>query len=218
MKQTIGLLLVIRNEIKRIKECLDWYLPYVDEVAIADQQSTDGTWHELVSYQKRVMKERGNIFHIFRDTNHGYCEPSKQKTADLLKTDWILYVDPDEVFPVKFLEIMHKQVEDERYDGYRFPRYNVFHVQVFDENVPIEPKWLEIIHPKKDYQTKLTRRKASVFPTYLHNRVRVDRNGQKLIYDLPYVIRHIKTLQEQWEDNKRYREVNREKLVKNEAS
>lgn len=207
MTQTVGLLLVVRNEKSRIEECLKWHIPYVDEVAVCDQQSDDGTYEILEAY-KQVSPVP---IHLIRDKNYGYCEPSKQKTADLLSTDWILYVDPDEVFPVKFLEIMHQQVEDERWDAYRFPRENVFHVQVFDDNVPIEPKWLEVTHPKKDHQVKLSRRIASTFPIYLHNRVRVDRNGEKLIYDLPYPIRHEKTISEQWEDNKRYAQVNKQK-------
>lgn len=208
MKQTVGLLMVVRNEIKLIEKCLDYYMPYVQEVAICDQQSDDGTWNFLKKYQHKIISERGNIFHIWRDKQWGYCEPSKQATANMLKTDWILYVDPDEVFPKSFLDIMHKQIEDPRWDAYRFPRENVFHVQVFDENVPIEPKWLEVTHPKKDHQVKLSRRSASIFPIYLHHRVQVNRSGQKLICDLPYWIRHEKTVSEQWKDNKRYGEVN----------
>lgn len=206
MKQTIGLMMVVRNEAERIKECLEWHLPYVDEAVICDQQSDDGTWEILKDYAKHSKKGKVKIF---QDKQWGFCEPSKQAVADKMSTDWILYVDPDEQFPKSFLEIMHKQVEDERYDAYRFPRLNVFKIKVFDDNVPIEPKWIEAIHPKKDHQTKLSRRAVSTFPPYLHHRVRYDRDGQKLLYDLPYPIRHIKLISEQWEDNRRYAEVNK---------
>lgn len=205
-QQTIGLLMVVRNESKRIKKCLELYLPYVDQVAICDQQSDDGTWEILKEYAKHSKKGKVTIW---QDKQWGYCEPSKQPTADMLSTDWILYVDPDEEFPIVFLEIMHKQVEDERWDAYRFPRINVFRIKVFDDNVPITPKWVEAVHPKKDHQTKLSRAEVSKFPPYLHNRVRYMRGEEKRHYDLPYPIKHVKEVTEQWEDNRRYEIVNK---------
>lgn len=198
-------MMVVRNELNKIKECLDWHLPYVDEVAICDQMSDDGTFALLQTY----LPNQKVPYHLIQDKVHGYCEPSKQMTSDLLSTDWVLYVDPDEVFPKVFLEQMHQIVEDENYDAYRFPRENIFKVQVYDNNVPIEPKWLEVRHPKRDHQTKLSRRSVSVFPPYLHHRVRYDRDGKKLLYDLPYPIRHEKLVSEQWDDNRRYAEVNK---------
>lgn len=206
MKQTIGLLMVVRNEAKRIKKCLELYLPYVEQAVICDQQSDDGTWEILKDY---AMHSKKNKVKIWQDKKWGYCEPSKQKTFEMLSTDWVLYVDPDEEFPRSFLSIMHKQVEDEKYDAYRFPRMNVFRMKVYDDNVPISPKWVEAVHPKGDHQTKLTRSEVSVFPPYLHNRVRYMRGEEKRLYDLPYPIKHVKEITEQWEDNARYKEANK---------
>ena len=199
---TVGLMLVVRNEVKRIKKCLDWHLPYVDEVAICDQQSNDGTWEFLQS----VAKDSKIPFKIWQDKQWGYCEPSKQKTADLLKTDWILYIDPDEQFPKEFLDNMQTIIKHKEFDGFTFPRNNIFQVQVYDNTVPIKPKWLSVQHPSRDYQLRLTRRKLSVFPIYLHNRVRVDgqTNGVR-IGRVAYAIDHVKTITEQWDDQKRYK-------------
>lgn len=199
-KQTIGLMMVVRNEEKRINKCLNWHLPYVDEVAICDQSSDDNTYPLL-----KEIKDSWNIpFTLIQDKNHGYCEPSKQMTADQLTTDWILYVDPDELFDKEFLTSMHKLVETYDYTGYNFFRRNIFRVKVFDENVPIEPKWLEVEHPKKDSQLRLTKKSVSRFPKHLHNRVRITGKAETL----PFKILHIKDISEQWDDNKRYKEVN----------
>jgi hypothetical protein len=199
MKQTIGLMMVVRNEVKVIRDCLNFYTPYVDEIAICDQTSRDGTYKILQEYKPNVP------YRLWRDNPRGYCEPSKQITADLMKSDWILYVDPDERFPKEFLKQMHNIVENTSMNGFNFPRDNFFEVQVFDDNVPIEPKWMIIKHPANDDQRRLTRRSVSVFPPHLHHRVRITGEAETL----PYRIRHIKTLTEQWQDNKRYSIVNK---------
>lgn len=201
MKNTVGLMLVVRQEEKRLAECLDWHLPYVDEVSICDQTSRDTTW-DIINAYKRKSKIP---FHRWQDTPRGFCEPSKQTTADLLQTDWILYVDPDEKFPIAFLELLHSFIEKEEYDGYTFPRNNIFQVQVYDDTVPIEPKWLTVQHPSRDYQLRLTRKSLSTFPPYLHHRVRVDGvTKSERIGIAGYSIDHIKTISEQWNDQKRY--------------
>lgn len=205
MKQTIGLMMVVRNEAKRIKKCLEWHLPYVEQVVICDQQSDDGT-QEII---KAVLEKWGKDWQLISDKQWGYCEPSKQKVADLLVTDWILYVDADETFPKEFLERMHDIVAENNIDGYNFPRNNYFDVQVYNNNVPIEPKWLSVLHPSKDYQLRLTKRELSVFPVFLHHRVRL--GGENRQGKLVYPIEHRKTLTEQWDDNKRYDKQAKEK-------
>lgn len=211
MKKTIGLMLVVRNEGHRIKECLEWHLPYVDQVVLCDQQSSDNT----LEIAQKCFEAWGGDWQILNDKDWGYCEPSKQKTADLLITDWILYVDPDEKFPKLFLEGMHKLIETEEWDGFIFPRYNFFDVTIFDNNVPIEPKMMRIQHPKKDPQLRLTRRSVSKFPEFLHHRVRIlNEKGEKRQFVLPYPIEHVKTIRDQWDDNRRYKAVNHKEVVK----
>jgi hypothetical protein len=80
---------------------------------------------------------------------------------------------------------------------------------VFDENVPIEPKWLQVQHPAKDPQLRLTRSSCSEFPEFLHHRVRIiNDKGEKRMGKLPFHIEHIKDLKEQWDDHKRYQLIN----------
>lgn len=205
MTNTVGLMLVIRNEISRIKECLEWHLPYVDELAICDQESDDGTWE----YLQKLVPTLKIPCQIIQDKQWGYCEPSKQKTADLLVTDWILYLDPDEKFPLEFLKNIHQIIDTDKCDGFRFPRANLFKVFVFDENVPLEPKFIIGRHPAKDAQLRLTRRSVSRFPSELHHRVRIDdESGNRRVFDLGFEIEHLKTFGEQQADLIRYEQVN----------
>lgn len=217
MKPTIGLMMVVRNEKNRIKECLDWHVPYVDSVVICDQESDDGTWEELELYRDSFYSSHDLTYNFMltRDKKWGFCEPSKQKTADLLNTDWLLYVDPDEKMPRLFLESMHEMVETMQYDGFIFPRYNFFDVAVFDNNVPIKPKVIRVQHPAKDPQLRLTRKSASTFPEFLHHRVRInDSEGKKRAFITLYPIEHIKTIRDQWDDNRRYKIINHKEVTK----
>ena len=198
-------MMVVRNEIKRIKECLDWHLPYVDEVVIVDQQSDDGTWEFLQDYFLGSKHD----YQLLRDKQWGYCEPSKQMAFLALDSDWVFYVDADEKFPEPFLKDMHVLIQTDGCDGFIFPRDNIFNVRVFGENVPINPKILRVQHPSKDFQLRLTRSSCSTFPEHLHNRVRVlNKNGEKRLWKLPYPIEHIKDIEEQWGDEERYKRVN----------
>lgn len=205
--KNIGLMMVVRNEKDKIRQCLDWHLPYIDEVAIVDQQSNDGTWEILQEYQKVSQIP----FHVAQDKMHGYCEPSKQMAADLLNSEWLLYLDPDEKFPKNFLERMHELIENDAYDGFTFRRDNIFEVTVFDNNVPIGPKVLSILHPAHDYQFRLTKKKYSYFPPFLHHRVRIKKpkNEPEKIGKTIYHIEHRKTIRDQWDDNKRYNIINK---------
>jgi glycosyltransferase involved in cell wall biosynthesis len=201
---TIGLMMVVRNEKEKINKCLDWHLPYFDEVSICDQKSEDGTWEILQEYKKKSKIP----FSLWQDEPAGFPETSKQKTVSLLKTDWVLLVDADEFFSKEFLEKMHEIVKDKKFIGYTFPRNNIFHVKVYDDSVPIKPKWLKVLHPSRDYQLRLSIRKFSVFPPFLHHRVRIngETNGDKIGIST-YAINHIKTIQDQWEDQRRYKGV-----------
>lgn len=204
MDNTIGLMMVVRNEVNRIKQFLDYTLPFVDAVCIADQQSDDGTWEILQKYQNTSKIP----FDIWQDEKHGISEPSKQATADRLNTDWLLYLDPDEMVEINFLNTAHSLVLDENIDGYWLIRRNIFIVRVFGENTPIEPKVLEVTHPAVDRQLRLTRKKYSMFPTQIHVRVRVRRapneDGKQRTKYLENIIEHKKTIKEQFDDDTRY--------------
>jgi hypothetical protein len=202
--QKIGLLMVVRNEAHRLPAFFEHTLPYVDAVAIADQRSDDGTWELIQKY-----KEKSTIpFEAWQDEKHGISEPSKQPTADLLATDWILYLDPDEIAEERFLKEMHELVEENEVDGYTLIRKNIFLVRVFGDNTPIEPKILRMEHPTLDRQVRLTRKMYSFFPPQIHVRVRVRRQRvvgyHENIQHTDYEIIHEKTIKEQFEDDKRY--------------
>jgi glycosyltransferase involved in cell wall biosynthesis len=204
-KQTVGLLMGIYNEAERIKECLDYHLPYVEEVVIVIQKSDDGTEEVVREYMKNHDHTPMKILYY---PKMGCSEATLQFGADELGTDWILYVDADEKFPKEFLEKMHDIIETNETDGFWLERDNYFTVQIFNDAVPIEPKTITIKHPTRDRQFRLTRKSMSWFPPQIHVRCRVrgpQGNGtQERTKQLDYAIYHHKSLNEQWIDNLAY--------------
>lgn len=204
-QQTIGLLMGIYNEAERIKDCLDHHLPYVDEAVIVIQESTDGTERIVAEY---VEKHPNTPITVLHYPVMGCSEATLQFGADALSTDWILYVDADERFPQEFLTKMHEIAETDKYDGFWLERDNYFDVQLFNDSVPIEPKTMQVKHPARDRQFRLTRKSMSWFPPQVHVRCRVRgpkaQGIEERVDTLDYTIYHRKSLDEQWIDNKQY--------------
>jgi len=204
MTKLVGGMMVVRNEALRIADCLEWHLPYLDQIVICDQESDDNT----VEIAKQVLTKWGGDWQIISDKQWGFCEPSKQKAADLLTTQYILYFDADEKFNKEFLGTMKESLLRDNYDGYTFKRDNIFVVKVYDDNVPIQPKFLRVKHPAHDYQLRLTKRELSAFPEYIHYRVRINKENPK-VAKISLAIEHVKSITEQWEDIKRYQIINK---------
>lgn len=205
MKQTVGMIMGIYNEAHRIMDCLEWHAPYMDEIMIVIQQSDDGTEGVVDQYIKEHPQYPISVLHF---PKKGFSEATLQDGLEKMDSDWILYVDADEKFPKEFLESMQSVIEPKNVDGYWFERDNYFDVPVFNDAVPIEPKTLRIKHPTRDRQFRLTRRSMTYFPRQVHVRARV--RGSKMegteerTAQLSYTMYHLKSLDEQWNDNTAY--------------
>lgn len=81
----ISVIMVVRNEEKQIRECLET-VSWVDEIVIIDQSSTDST--------VKIAKEFTDK--IFITTDKGYCEPDRNFAIEKASGTWIFYIDADE--------------------------------------------------------------------------------------------------------------------------
>lgn len=87
MSATISLNVVVRNEEARIEACLRDARPWVDEIVVVDQSSTDRT----------VELARALADVVVSDPAYGYCEASRKRAAENSRGEWILVLDADEV-------------------------------------------------------------------------------------------------------------------------
>lgn len=108
--------MIIKDEEKYIKQCLDNALPLVDEAIIVDTGSTDDT----ISIIEKSYKDKVKL--IKHPWKNDFSE-ARNKSLENANGDWILILDADEKFifdKVKLIEQLNK----ENVDGYNIPMYN----------------------------------------------------------------------------------------------
>jgi glycosyltransferase involved in cell wall biosynthesis len=117
-KPTISVAMATYNEESNLKRCLDAVADWVDEIIIADEESTDDTVKLVKKYHqaKVIVTHHEPIFHI-----------TKQKAIDTCKSDWILQLDADEVVtPELKKEILETINSDTKFSGFWIKRKNYF--------------------------------------------------------------------------------------------
>jgi glycosyltransferase involved in cell wall biosynthesis/Flp pilus assembly protein TadD len=83
----ISLNVIAYNEEDRLGACLDDARPYVDEIVVVDQMSTDGT--------AAIAQSRADVY--VQDIHHGHAEPSRELAALRSSGEWLLILDADEL-------------------------------------------------------------------------------------------------------------------------
>ena len=81
--------MVVRNEEKQIRECLET-VSWADEIIIIDQTSDDST--------VKIAKEFTDNILITKPK--GYCEPDRNLAIERASGTWIFYIDADERIPL----------------------------------------------------------------------------------------------------------------------
>ncbi len=96
-----------------------------------------------------------------------FVELIREKTKQYAKTDYILFLDPDEIIP----ETLATQILEnyEKYDYIMMPRMNM-----------ILGKWMEHSRWWPDYQTRVFKKKAVAWPIVIHEQPKTSGNEYKL--------------------------------------
>ncbi|MEF3280989.1 MAG: glycosyltransferase family 2 protein [Elusimicrobiota bacterium] len=83
-KEKISAVLIVRNEEKNIKDCLE-SIKWVDEIIVVDQSSTDKTVEIAKNYTDK----------IYITEPKGICEPDRNFAIQMASNSWILLIDAD---------------------------------------------------------------------------------------------------------------------------
>ncbi|RLI91163.1 MAG: hypothetical protein DRO65_01715 [Candidatus Altiarchaeales archaeon] len=172
----ISACLIIRNEEKYIKRCLQ-SLPDVKEILIIDQNSTDNTLKEIRSLKKDNIK-------IFQRANIGNADPMRNFLYSLASQPWILALDADEYLSKKTKSVIPYLIDLK-------PSYDVF--WFFFENLVEGKNIREILGD--DPHPRLFRKGALVWPTTLHTYPEIKSPFQFWV-DRQYKIIHDRTLED----------------------
>jgi len=119
-RPTLGVVAISRNEERDLPGFLENLLPWVDEIIIVDDGSTDGT--------SKIVETAGEKVHLIISprVEGEYYADQRNKGIGVANSDWLIHMDIDERIPLNFaLEIL-EAIRNPDYDAYRYRRLNYF--------------------------------------------------------------------------------------------
>lgn len=169
MNSSISLVLNVRNEENNIVDCIASARGFVDEIIVADMQSTDKT----VSLAKKAGAK------IISVKNFGYVEPVRNEAIDKAKGPWILLLDADErmrpSLGKKLRNIARKNVSDVveiPYQNILFKKWIKhtawwpdYHPRFFKKGFV---KWSKVVHGSPTIMGKVQRLEAAEKNSVIH--------------------------------------------------
>lgn len=115
---TITLCLMVKDEERFLKKCVDSVSSIVDDILILDTGSKDRTVEIIKDYTNNVWEKEFN----------GDFGSMRNEVLSKVKTDWVLFLDADEFFHEK--DVLNIQeilsTVPDTVGGIRFYRYNFF--------------------------------------------------------------------------------------------
>lgn len=117
---TIGAVAICYNEQRDLPGFLENLLPWVDEIVLVDDGSTDST-------KQIALKAGEKVKFIESPRAPGeYYSDQRNKGIEQAESDWLLHMDVDERVPQALAKEIQQAIKDPSKDGYRYRRLNYF--------------------------------------------------------------------------------------------
>lgn len=169
-KLPITLCIITANSGKRIKDMILKHKKYVSEVFVIVQKSKDDTLARATEVADFVIERR----------NKGTADPDRNWLFNLATHSWILYLDDDE-FVSPELGRKLKTLINDKVDVYWLKRTNLVNGKDVSSLLG------------DDYQARLFKRGAVVFPDQIHTYPKVA--DQAIVAHVDYAIIHDRSLE-----------------------
>ncbi len=151
---TIGISMIAHNEERQIANALQSSM-FADDIVVVDCESTDNTAKIVNNFTRARLFGRPNNRNLNVNKSFGF---------EQLKTDWIFYLDPDEIITPQLADEIRQAISSDRYAAYKLPRRNIFF-----------GRWLAHGSQYPDMQLRLFKRgKASFANQHVHEMLKVD--------------------------------------------
>ena len=152
---TIGISMIAHNEERQIANALK-SSSFADDIVVVNCESTDKTAEIVRGFEKARLFDRPNNKNLNVNKSFGF---------EQLKTNWIFYLDPDEIItPALVEEIKAVISSDAKHSAYKLPRKNIFF-----------GRWLAHGSQYPDTQLRLFKRGQAAFANqHVHEMLKVD--------------------------------------------
>jgi len=140
-------IIVIKNDPPYLDRSLAAIEDFVDEIII-------GAIDVPGSILTRLKKNKKVSIHIL-DSSVPFADLVKEGLKKKAKGKYILYVDPDEIFPQKLFDIFKKNIG--KFDYFLIPRKNI-----------IFGKWIQHSRWWPDYQLRFFKKNTVIWPEIIH--------------------------------------------------
>ena len=117
---SIGVVSISYNEEQDMPGFLRHLIPWVDEIVIVDDGSTDATAKIAISFAEKVQ------FVVSPRKAGEYYSHQRNKGIEASTSDWLLHMDIDERVPPDLAGEIIDAIQDNSKDAYRFKRLNFF--------------------------------------------------------------------------------------------
>lgn len=117
---TLGVVAISYNEERDLPGFLENLLPWVNEIVIVDDGSTDAT-AEIAAWADERLK-----FIVSRRKAGEYYADQRNKGIDMASSEWLLHMDIDERVPPELQAEIRAAIQEPKIDGYRYRRRNFF--------------------------------------------------------------------------------------------
>ena len=160
MKKVRSLIINTKNEEENIADCIDSAGNIIEEIIVADMQSSDKT--------REIAKKKGAKVYKIKD--YDYVEPARNYAIKKATCEWILILDADERLTASLKRTIKELVRKNEYDNVEIPRKNI-----------IFGKWIKHAGWWPDYHPQLfKRRKFFGWSRMIHHLPNLRGKGLKL--------------------------------------
>lgn len=190
----ITAIIVIKNNPPHLDQSLAAIDSFVDEIIIGAIDAHESLLNKL----KKNKKVRISTL----DSSVPFADIVKEELKKNAKGTHILYVDPDEIFPRKTLDLLKKNID--KFDYFLIPRKNI-----------IFGKWIEHSRWWPDYQLRFFKKKSITWPKTIHPIPKTTGKGLTLPASEELAIQHYNydNLSQYFEKSLRYARAEAKKAV-----
>jgi (heptosyl)LPS beta-1,4-glucosyltransferase len=154
----ISAIIVALGSPKYLAQTISSITDLVDEIIIVDIGLDDATIERIKKDKKVIIKKEHAV---------PYVELIREQSKTLAKHDYIFFLDPDEVVPPQLARSIGDNYQ--QYDYIAMPRKNI-----------IFTKWIQHSRWWPDYQVRLFKKSAAIWPQQIHAQPELKGNGLTL--------------------------------------